>query len=161
MSPADATPEDKVKTIQIGSRTLTGDTVYRALENYKKQEEKANSGIERTRKLSNASKTAEETIRSHLSGIDDGIVKMEEMIADFEVHQKILAIQGTLKDVIGDLSAFEVDALLNTDSILAEMQTESDKLEVLRNKMERERELIDLDRELSKIPLPNIDDDLP
>ena len=94
---ADATPEDKAKTIQIGTRTLTGADVYRILQEYRTEVEKAAAAIERERKQSAFLKERAEKIREQISRADANIAEMERKIADYEMYQRLLKAKQTIE----------------------------------------------------------------
>ena len=124
----DATAEDKAKTILIGTKTLTGDEVYRTLKEYKAQVEKANDAVERERKQSDFLKDRSEKIRSRMSRVDDNIADMERAIADYEMYQKLLAANKKIESL--GLSDDKMDELLNTDSMMAELRKKVDETDV-------------------------------
>jgi len=124
----DATAEDKAKTVQIGTKTFTGEEVYRVLKDYKTDLEKANSTIEREQKRSDFLKDRAEKIRSQMSRVDDNIVEMQRQIDDFVMYQELLAANTTIESL--GLSDDKMKELLNTDSVMAELRKEIDKLDV-------------------------------
>ena len=125
---ADATPEDKAKSIRIGTLTLTGDEVYRNLARYRTQVENANTAIERERKQSDFLKDRAEKIRSQMSRVDANIADMERQIADYEMYQRLLAANQKIESL--GLSDGKMNELLNTDSNLAELRRKVDAWEV-------------------------------
>jgi len=122
---ADATAEDKAKTLQIGTKTFTGEEVYRNLKEYKAEVEKANAAIEREQKRSDFLKDRVEKIRSQMSRVDDNIAEMERQIADYEMYQELLAANKSI-----DLPDDKMSELLNTDSIMTELRKKVDEAEV-------------------------------
>jgi len=124
----DATAEDKAKTVQIGTKTFTGEEVYRVLKDYKTDLEKANSTIEREQKRADFLKDRADKIRSQMSRVDDNIVEMERQIDDYVMYQELLAANKTIESL--GLSDDKMKELLNSDSIMSELRKEIDKLEV-------------------------------
>jgi len=156
---AELTLGDKTNSVQIGTKTFTGEDVARALDKYKDQERQANGAIERGNKLAEAYKTAVEKIKSSLSQVDDKIAKSEAAVANYELAQKLLAI-NKIVDVIG-WSELEMDTLLDTESILSTMQTEIDRADVQNEIKEQERKTAELNRELDSLSFSSSSDDLP
>jgi hypothetical protein len=144
----DATAEDKAKTIQIGTKSFTGEDVYRILREYKTQVEKANAAIERERKQSDFLKDRAEKIRAQMPRVDNNIAEMERKIADYEMYQKLLAANKTIESL--GLSDDKMNELLNTDSILAELRTEVDKADVTLEMKDRANSGAALKEELNR-----------
>ncbi|MCL2348831.1 MAG: hypothetical protein FWC50_11310 [Planctomycetaceae bacterium] len=154
---ADATAEDKAKSIQIGTKTFTGDEVYRTLKEYKAQVEKANDAVERERKQSAFLKDRAEKIRSKMSHVDDNIAEMERTIADYELYQKHLAANKKIESL--GLSDDKIDELLNTDSILAELRKKTYEADVQFEMEESKTKGADLKQELTSGSSFSITDD--
>lgn len=155
---ANLTLGDKTNSVQVGTKTFTGEDVSRALDKYKDQERQANDAIERGNKLAEAYKAAVEKIRSNLSQVDDKIAKSEAAVANYELAQKLLEINK----IVGAIgwSELEMDTLLDTSSMLTAMQTEIDKADIQNEIKEQERKIVELNRELDCISLSITDDDL-
>ena len=154
----DATAEDKAKTIQIGTKTFTGEEVYRVLKEYKTQVEKANATVERERKRSDFLKDRTEKIRSQMSRVDDNIAEMERQIADYELYQELLAANKKIDDL--GLSDDKLNELLNTDSILSELRKKVDETDIQLEMKDFESKSADLKQELRSGSFTITDDDL-
>ena len=154
---ADATAEDKAKTVQIGTKTYTGEEVYRVLREYKAQVEKAESAIERERIQSKFLKERAEKIRSQLIRADNNIADMERKIADYEMYQKLLKANKTI-DSLG-LSEDKMSALLNTDNVLTELRKGIDRAEVQLEMKDQEVRSSELKQELNGRPSFSVTDD--
>jgi len=155
---ADATAEDKAKTIQIGARAFTGAEVYRVLQEYRTDVEKADATIERERKQSDFLKDRAEKIRAQMSRVDSNIAEMERKIADYEMYQRLLAANKTIEDL--GLSDDKMDELLNTDSILAELRKKADEADVMLDMKDQESRGADLRQELIRPSFSITGDDL-
>ena len=155
---ADATAEDKVKNIQIGTRIFTGAEVYRVLQEYRANVEKADAAIERERKQSDFLKDRAETIRIQMSRVDNNIVEMERKIADYEVYQRLLAANRTVESL--GLSDDKMNELLNTDSILAELRYRVDAADIELELQDQIGQGTDLRQELIRPSFSITDDDL-
>ena len=154
---AEATPEDKAKTIQIGTKTFTGAEAYRVLEDYKAQVEKANAAVARERKQADFLKERAEKIRSQIPRVDNNIADMERQIADYEMYQKLLAANKKIESL--GLSDDKLKELLNMDSNLAELRKEVDRAEVQLEIKDQESRHTDLKEELNRGSLFSITDD--
>jgi len=155
---ADATAEDRAKTIQVGTRAFTGEEVYRVLREYKLQIENANAAIERERKQSDFLKDRAEKIRSQMPRIDNNIAEMERKIADYEMYQRLLEANKTLADI--GLSDDKLNELLNTDSILAELRKEVDASDIQIEMIDQMHQDASLREELIRPSFSITDDDL-
>ncbi|MCL2303981.1 MAG: hypothetical protein FWC43_01405 [Planctomycetaceae bacterium] len=142
----DATAEDKAKTIQVGTKTFTGEEIYRVLKEYKTQVEKANSTVERERKRSEFLKDRTEKIRSQMARVDDNIMEMERQIDDFELFQELLAANKRIDDL--GLSDDKMNELLNTDSILSELRKKVDETDIQIGMKDFEDKITGLKQEL-------------
>ena len=154
---ADATAEDKAKTLQVGTKNFTGDEVYRALREYKTQVEKVNTTVERERKRADFYKDRAEKLRSQMPRIDDNIAKMENDIADYVMYKELFEASKTLSDL--GLSDDKMNELLNTDSTLAELRKEIDTLAVKVDVNDQENSVSDLKEEISRGSSPSITGD--
>ena len=154
---ADATVEDKAKTLQIGSKTFTGAEVYRVLGEYRTQVENANAAVEREQKQSDFLKDRAEKIRGQMSRVDNNIAEMERKIADYEMYQKLVAANKTIESL--GLSDDKMDELLNTDNILAELRKEVDRADVQLEMKDKENRGSDLKQELNRGTSFSITDD--
>ena len=152
-------PEDKTQVITIGTQNFTGEDIYRMLEKYGVDLERAKSAITRAESLSKTYQTAVESIRSHLSGIEDAIAKTEETILNLEVYTKILAVNDTLKGIL-EISVTELDEILNTGAILSQVQTALDRTEIQLKTTGEDNKMRELNRELGNLALSLSDDGL-
>ena len=143
-----ATAEDKAKVIEIGAKNFTGEEIYRALKDYKAQVEAANASIERERTRSDFYKERAGKIRSNMPQIDDNIAKMENDIADYKMYKELFEASKTI-DSLG-LSDDKMNTLLNTDSALAELRKEIDKLAVQGEMRDQENRNIELKDEVKR-----------
>jgi tetratricopeptide (TPR) repeat protein len=155
---ADATAEDKAKTIRIGTITLTGEDVYRELGKYRTQVETANAAIERERKQSDFLKDRADRIRAQMSRMDNNIAEMERQIADYEMYQRLLAANKTIESL--GLSDDKMNELLNTDNILAELRKKIDEADVQIEMMDQRDRSTDLRDALRGPSFSITDDDL-
>ena len=155
---AEATVEDKAKTIQIGTKTFTGAEVYRVLQEYRTAVEKADDAIRRERQQSDFLKDRAEKIRTQMSHVDGNIAEMERKIADYEVYQKLLTANKTIEDL--GLSDDKMQELLNTDNILAELRWKADEAGVVLDMKDQEIRGADLKQELNGPSLSITADDL-
>jgi len=155
---ADATAEDKAKTIRIGTITLNGDEVYRELGKYRTQVETAGASIERERKQADFLKDRADRIRAQMSRVDNNIAEMERKIADYEMYQKLLAANKTIESL--GLSDDKMDEILNTDSILAELQKKVDEVDVQIEMIDQRDRSTDLRDALRGPSFSITDDDL-
>ena len=155
---ADATAEDKAKTIQIGAKTFTGAEVYRVLQEYRAAVEKADDAIGRERKQSDFLTDRAEKIRAQMSRVDSNIAEMERKIADYEMYQRLLAANKTIESL--GLSDDKMNELLNTDSILAELRQQVDEADVKLDMKDQEIRGADLRQELNRPSFSITDDDL-
>ena len=145
---SDATSEDKAKSIQIGTKAYTGADVYRILGEYKAEVEKASSAVEREQKRSDFLKDRAEKIRSQMTRVDNNIAEMERKIADYEMYQELLAANKTM-DALG-LSDDKMDELLNTGSMMAELQKKVDESDVILDLKDQENRSTDLKQEINR-----------
>ena len=145
---SDATSEDKAKSIQIGTKAYTGADVYRILGEYKAEVEKASSAVEREQKRSDFLKDRAEKIRSQMTRVDNNIAEMERKIADYEMYQELLAANKTM-DALG-LSDDKMDELLNTGSMMAELQKKVDESDVILDLKDQENRSADLKQEINR-----------
>ena len=155
---ADATPEDRAKTIRIGTISLTGDEVYRELERYRTQAETANASIERERKQSDFLKDRADRIRTQMSRVDNNIAEMERKIADYETYQRLLAANKTIESL--GLSEDTMDEILSTDNILAELRKKVDEADVQMEMIDQRERSADFREELRGPSFSITDDDL-
>ena len=154
---ADATAEDKAKTLQIGTKTFTGEEVYRVLKEYKSQVEKANDTVERERKRSDFLKDRAEKIRSQMSHVDNNIADMERTIADYEMYQELLAANKTIESL--GLSDDKMNELLNTGSILADLRKKIDETDIKLEMIDQTNRSGELKQELNRGSAFSITDD--
>jgi hypothetical protein len=153
----DATAEDKAKTVKVGTKTFTGEEVYRTLKEYKAQADKATASVEREQKQSDFLKDRAEKIRSRMDRVDENIAEMERKIADYEMYQKLLTANKTIESL--GLSDDKMNELLNTGSILAELQTKVDTADVQLDIKDKESKSADLKREINRSSSSSITDD--
>ena len=153
----DATPEDLAKTIQVGTKTFTGEEIYRNLRDYKTQVEKADDAVSRERTQSDFYKGRADKIRSAMSRIDDNITKMERDIADYEMYKKLYDANKKMESL--GLLDDKIDQLLNAGSDLAKFQDEIDRLAAQVKLGDEANRGGELDQELRRGPSFSITDD--
>ena len=154
---ADATAEHKAKSIQIGTKTLIGEEIYRILKEYKAEVEKANAAIEREQTQSNFFKNRVEMIRGEMSRVDNNIAEMERKISDFEMYQELLKATATIKEL--GLTDDKMTQLLDTDNIMTILQGEIDEADIRINTIVQQNQGTDIKQELTNGASFSITDD--
>ena len=89
---ANATAEDRAKTIQIGPNSISYEAVYRLLEEYKAEVKKVDAAIAAGQKESDFCGEHIESIRSQMSLVENDIAERERTIKDHELLQKLLEV---------------------------------------------------------------------
>jgi len=123
-----ATPEDLEKIIPIGTRTYTGEQLYRLLKEDKSKLERADAAINRERIRSDFYKDRAEKIRVRMPRIDDQIVNLQHDIDDYKMLREFLKVNGTLKTL--GLSEDRMTELLDTGSNISAGRKEIDRMRV-------------------------------
>jgi hypothetical protein len=124
----DAKEEDLKKQIPVGSKTLTGEDVYRTLKDLKTEVSKAASVVAREKTKADFLKKRSGLIKDRMDKVDDNIAAMEQKIEEYKMYHEMVAANKSIDDL--GLDDDQMKQLLDTDSILTEMRKKVDEAEV-------------------------------
>ena len=126
---AEATAEDREKTIFIAGAQRTGAEVYRSLQQLKDELQRAERTIDREKIGVRFKNKRLDILTEHDTVIANKIADLEMLIADYEAFKSLLDIHQSLAKV--DLPTDTMERVLNANGIFAEIQTEVDKIETI------------------------------
>ena len=152
---ADATEEDKAKTFQIGTKSYSGEAIYRVLGKYKDELNEKTGEIESAQEWSKSKKVLADEIQSQMPFLNKKIEELQARIEEYKIQQNLYLASRSI-----DIPVSQMSSLLNADETANKMQEEIDVYVVQWKKKVEAAEDATMMNDLKRPAIPVTDDDL-